>query len=158
MEENVYKKARLNAAAKNPDFSSVEKAYPLVCISREKLLMIEQSDPRKKRATPNPEEVVMLADAYGAPELCDHYCSHDCPLGRNRSPLVYDDLGKISAGLMSSLHFLEAANDDIHAVLADSEISGDELARFKNILKTLKNISYNASSLELWAEKNRLLD
>ena len=154
MSENIYKKARLRAAASNASLRTVEHAHPFVCIGREKMLAIEQSDPSKKMADPEPGEVLMMAKAYNSHELCDYYCTTQCPIGKSNSPLIYDDLGKISARLMSSLHFLEAANDEIHSILADSEINDTETIKFRNIIKTLDDIVYSAESLKLWAKKN----
>lgn len=154
MSENIYKKARLKAAKTNSSLRTVEHAHPFVCLGREKMLAIEQTDPSKKMADPDPAEVIMMAKAYNAPELCDYYCSTQCPIGKDDSPLIYDDLGKISASLMSSLHFLESANDEIHSILADSEVADTEADKFRRIIKTLDDIVYSAESLKLWAKKN----
>ena len=48
MGENVYKKARKNAATKDRSLRSVESTYEQVCITRERLLAIEQTDKNKK--------------------------------------------------------------------------------------------------------------
>lgn len=160
MSENIYKKARLNAAEKKTSLSSVEHTFRQVNITRERLLAIEQSDPKKKMAIPNPDDVVSMAKVYSAPELCDFYCTTQCPVGqmKGEEPLIYDDLGRISASLMSALHFLDSAKDEIHSILADSEVTPDERGRFSKIMKTLDDIVYSASSLELWAKKNGLTD
>ncbi len=160
MSENIYKKARLNAAEKNSSLKSVAHAFQYVSITRERLLEIEQSDPKKKMSIPNPDDVVSMAKVYGAPELCNFYCTTQCPVGqmKGEEPLLYDDLGRISASLMSALHFLDSANDEIHSILADSKITPDEREKFKKIMKTLDDIVYSANSLELWAEKNGLTD
>ncbi|MBQ3055497.1 MAG: hypothetical protein IJC88_05260 [Oscillospiraceae bacterium] len=159
MSENIYKKARLNAAKNDSMLKSVEHAYQSVSIPRARLLAIEQTDPQKNMITPNPDDVVSMAKAYNAPELCNYYCTTQCPVGQMQGdePLLYDDLGKISASLMSALHFLDAANDEIHRILADSKITQDEKNRFAKIVDVLDNITYSASSLKLWAEKNKLI-
>jgi hypothetical protein len=156
MEENVYKRARLEAAKKHPEFRSVERAHRHVCMSREKLLMVEQTDPGKNKADPTPEDVMMMAQVYEAPQLRDYYCTHQCPLRKGEPPLAHESLGEISAGLMAALHFLDNASDRIHQILADSKISEDEQREFIQSLKILHNIAYSAESLELWAKKNGL--
>lgn len=158
MEENIYKQARLRASKKNPEFSTVERTYPKLYISREKLLMIEQNDPHKRKAIPTQDEVVVMATAYNAPQLRNYYCTHQCPVGKGETPLMYESLSEISASLMSSLHFLDRANDRIHSILRDSQITENEKAEFKQIIETLKNIAYSANSLELWAQKNGLIE
>lgn len=158
MKENIYKSARLEFSKKDPMFKSIEKACQPLYISRERLQKIEQTDPHKKMADPNPDEVLRMAEAYSAPELCDYYCKHQCLIGKGKKPLIYDNLSEISASLMSALHFLDNANDKIHSILSDSKITDNERSEFNQIIKTLKDIAYSANSLELWAQKNKLLD
>ncbi len=155
MAENVFKKARLKAAQTNERLKKAESAAEeLAVISRERMYMIEQEDPRKRTADPTPYEVTEMAKLYGAPELCDYYCSHLCAIGKGRSPLMHNDLGEISARLMSAMHFLEKVSDNIHEILADSKVTDDEKAQFVQIVRTLRELSYSADSLELWAKKN----
>lgn len=71
---------------------------------------------------------------------------------------MYKNLGEISAKLMSALYFLENISDDVHRILADSEISDIEKDEFRQIIKTLRDLSYSADSLDLWAEKNGFND
>jgi len=155
MAENVFKQARLKAAETNDRLKKVEgAAEALSVVSRERMYMIEQEDHRKRTADPTPYEVSEMAKLYGAPELCDYYCSHLCAIGKGRSPLMYNDLGEISARLMSSMHFVSKVSDNIHEILADSKVTEDEKAQFVQIIRTLRELSYSADSLELWAKKN----
>lgn len=159
MAENIFKQARLKAAEKDGRFKTAAKAaFELHDMSREKLLMIEQEDSNKRQADPSAFDVVEMSQAYGAPELCDYYCTQICPIGMGRTQLIYGSLGEISARLMSSLHFLENANDEIHRILADSKVTDDEKAEFRSIIQTLRDFSYSADSLELWAQKNGIID
>lgn len=159
MVKNIFKTARLKAAEKDERFRTAESAaLELHDMSRERLYMIEQEDPNKRQADPSPFDVVEMSKAYSAPELCDYYCTQICPIGMGRTQLMYGSLGEISAKLMSALHFLENANDEIHRILADSKVTADEKAEFRNIIQTLRDISYSADSLELWAKKNGIID
>ena len=158
MEENIYKRARLAAAKTNSDLKTVEKAFPHLFISREKLLMIEQTDPKKKRTTPTPSEVEIMAQVYEAPELRDYYCTGQCPLGKHREPLKYNSLGDISASLMAALYFLDNASDRIHTILSDNRVTDEEKEDFLKSLSILKNIAYSANCLELWAKKNGFIE
>ena len=97
-----------------------------------------------------------MSELYGAPELRDYYCTHQCPIKLGEKPLLHGDLSEISASLMSSMHFLGNANDRIYRILGDSVISDDEKAEFRNIMSTLRDIAYSANSLLLWAERNGL--
>ncbi len=149
MEENVYRAARKKAAERNPVFKNLDKTQDVVYIDRSRLLKIENGT-----KAPNPDDIVSMAKCYDAPELCNYYCSHECPIGCNNEALIFDDLDKISVRLMSALHFLENSKDKIYAILEDGKIAESEREEFEKILNTLGKISYSAGSLELWAKKN----
>lgn len=149
MKENIYRTARKKASEKNPDLKSLDTAQDIVCIDRLRLLKIENG-----QKCPNPEDIVAMAKVYDAPELCNYYCTNECPIDCNSQPFIYDDLDKISVRLMSALHFLDNANDRIFAILEDGQVTENEREEFENILATLHKISYSAGSLELWAKKH----
>ena len=152
--ENIYKNARLKAAKKKSQFKNVALAFQELGIRREKLLHIEQTDSRKEMEDPSPEEVVIMAREYDAPELCNYYCTKQCPIGKGTPTLIHDNLNEISTRLMNALHFLQGADDKIYKILEDGKITDDERRDLKQIIETLNKISYSASSLELWAKKN----
>ena len=158
MGENLYKAARLSAAENNPELRTAEKACHLLFMSRERLQKIEQTDPDKLQANPLPEDVLLMSRIYKAPELLDHYCTHVCPIGKSETPLIHDSLGDISTRLMSALYFLDHASDNIHRILEDSQVTEEEKKEFAESLKVLQNIAYSAQCLELWAQKNGLID
>ena len=35
-----------------------------------------------ERTTPRPDEVLLMAEGYKAPTLCNHYCYNQCPIGK----------------------------------------------------------------------------
>lgn len=152
MEENRYRTARKQAAEKNRLLNNCESAQDIVHIERTRLIAIE-----KGQKVPYPEEVLSMATSYGAPELCNQYCTSQCPIGRKNKPLLYENLPQVSVQLLSALHFLQNANDRIFGILEDGAISEEEKADFQEILQTLDKIVYGAQSLRLWAEKNAML-
>ena len=97
-----------------------------------------------------------MAEVYRAPELCDQYCTGQCPIGKDRKPLLYKDLNQISAQLTSSLYFLQSANDLVFSILEDGKIAREEQDAFRKELQLLDKVSYGAQSLKLWAKKNGL--
>lgn len=149
MEENIYRKARKSAARKKPLLNNCESAQDLVYIERTKLLAIESND-----KLPSPEDVVSMAKVYEAPELCNYFCTNQCPIGKDKPTLIYSDLNEISVRLMSALHYLQKSSDTIYRVLEDGKINDGEQEDFMKIIETLKKLSYSADSLELWAKKN----
>ena len=149
MSYNIYRAARKAAAENEPKLASCESAQSLVNIERTRLLAIE-----KDQKLPNPEDVLRMAEVYGAPELRNHYCSTQCPLGEGMPRLISDDLDRISVSLMSSLHALERVEGSIYDILEDGCIDASELPELERIIETLDKISYGADSLKLWAQKN----
>ena len=87
MEENIYRKARKNAARKKPLLNNCESAQDLVYIERTKLLAIESGD-----KIPSPDDVLSMSKVYDAPELCNYYCTNQCPIGKDKPTLIYSDL------------------------------------------------------------------
>ena len=83
MSYNIYRAARKAAAENEPRLASCESAQSLVNIERTRLLAIE-----KDQKLPNPEDVLRMAEVYGAPELRNHYCSTQCPLGEGMPRLI----------------------------------------------------------------------
>lgn len=151
MEDNIYRKARKQAARTQPLLNNCESAQDLVYIERTKLLGIESGD-----KTPSPDDVVSMSKVYHAPELCNYYCTNQCPIGKDKPTLIYKDLNEIAVRLMSALHFLNNANDTIYRILEDGRIDDYEEEDFRKVIATLKKLSYCADSLELWAKKNGL--
>lgn len=152
MEENCYRRARKLAAEREPLLNNTETAQDIVHIERTRLIAIE-----KGQKMPYPEEVAAMALAYGAPELCNQYCTSQCPLGRGEKPLLYEDLNQIATQLMSSLYFLQSANDMIFSMLEDGKIVPREREAFGKVLQLLDKVSYSAQSLKLSARRNDLL-
>ncbi len=153
MADNIYRKARKAAAKKEPLLNNCETAQDIVYIERTKLLAIESND-----KIPDPDDVVSMAKVYDAPELCNYYCTKQCPIGKGEPTLIYEDLNEISVRLMTALHMLQNANDTIYRILEDGRIDEDEKRDFANVIETLKKLSYSADSLELWAKKNGLAE
>lgn len=149
MEENCYRKARKQAAENNSLLNNSENAQDVVHIERTRLIAIE-----KGQRVPYPEEVLSMAEAYDAPELCNLYCTGQCAIGKGTKPLLYEDLNQISAQLMSALYFLQSANDMVFSMLEDGKIIPEEQEVFRKVLALLDKVSYGAQSLKLWAKKN----
>lgn len=152
MEETKYRLARKRAAEHNSLLNSCDTAQDVVHIERTRLLSIERG-----QKLPYPEEIVAMAQAYDAPELCDDFCTAHCPIRAGRTPLQHEDLNRISAQLMSALYFLQSANDMIFGILEDGAVTPDELDAFRKALQLLGKVSYSTQSLELWAKKNGLI-
>lgn len=100
-----------------------------------------------------PDEVLAMARAYKRPSLCNYYCSHECPIGRESVPEVETrDLAEIVLRMLATLNSLNKTRERFIEITADGEISDDELADFARIEKDIEEISLSADSLKLWVE------
>lgn len=155
---NAYKAARLRKAERDQTYRTSEYvAQSVLYMTRERLQKIEQDDPKKQQADPTPEEVIAMAKAYDAPELLDHFCSRQCPIGKGREPLEHDNIYKIGFNLVTSINRLQEAAIDISNILKDGAISDDEKREFSDILNLLLDFTHSAQSIELWAKKNKII-
>lgn len=119
-------------------------------ISADRLEKIEN----ERVAAPNPEEVLAMADAYGRPDLCNYYCSHQCGIGKKYVPEVQiKDLPHIVLEMLASLNAMDKQKNRLIEITADGEISDDELADFAAIQRDLERISMTVESLQLWSEQ-----
>ena len=74
--DSVWYQARMEASAWNDRLKSREGASEVTGIDRTRLAYIELGT-----VIPHPDEALMLSDVYNAPELCNHFCSTQCPPG-----------------------------------------------------------------------------
>lgn len=102
-----------------------------------------------------PDEVIELAKLYQKPELCNHYCSEMCEIGRMYVPKVecVSDLPKITLGLISSLNNIINYKDRFIEISADGEIDENEQEDFELFKSHLDELSLAIESLRLWESK-----
>ena len=126
---------------------SREKASELTCISENRIENIENE---KTRA--NPEDIVAMAEAYKMPELCNHYCVHECAIGSNLNMSLTErkGLAKIVLEVLTTRNLLNRDKNRLIEIAADEMITEDEMADFTRIQAQLKDISSTADSLNLW--------
>lgn len=127
-----------------------EKASELmVFVSPDRIEKIES-----EKSLPHPDEIIVMAEAYKKPELCNYFCSHECPIGQKYVPEVsVKDLSQIVLEILASLNSVEKERNRLIEITADGEISKDELEDFKKISEQLDSISLSVDSLKLWVEK-----
>lgn len=127
-----------------------EKASDLmVFVSPDRIEKIES-----EKSLPHPDEIIVMAEAYKKPELCNYFCSHECPIGQKYVPEVsVKDLSQIVLEILASLNSVEKEKNRLIEITADGEISKDELDDFKKISEQLDSISLSVDSLKLWVEK-----
>ncbi len=107
-----------------------------------------------ERTTPHPDEVLVMAQKYKQPNLCNFYCAHQCPIGAQYVPEIkVKDLSQIVLETLASLNAMHKEKDRLIEITVDGKISGDELADFVAIQEQLEKISVAVETLQLWCER-----
>ncbi len=106
-----------------------------------------------------PEEIMAMAECYKAPDLCNFYCSNECPIGQKYVPQVQaKELTQIVLEVLATLNTLEKDKERLIEISADGEVSEDEERDFGYIKDQLDRISLAVDSLQLWIDRRELLD
>ena len=103
----------------------------------------------------HPDDVMLMADAYNKPELCNYFCTQECPIGKKYVPEVktVHALPQITMELLSKLNGLSKDKDRIIDIAADGKISDDERNDFEKFKQHLDDMALAIQALKLWAEK-----
>lgn len=94
--DNMFCQARYEAAKFNERLSSREGAAEELGVDRTRLARIELGS-----VTPYPEEVLLMADIYRAPELKGNYCREMCPLGKGMPKIENQDIDRKTTQYLS---------------------------------------------------------
>ena len=126
------------------------KAAEIMSFSESSLEKIESG-----KQLANPDDIVLMADAYRKPELCNHYCSTECPIGMRYVPKVecVHDLPQIAMELLSKINSLSKEKDRIIDIAADGKVSEDESKDFQTFRNHLSEMALAIETLRLWADK-----
>ena len=101
-----------------------------------------------------PDEVMLLAKIYAEPTLCNHYCSHECPIGKEYVPEIkIKDLTQIVLEMLSSLNSMKKSQELLIEITADGIIDDEEIKDFVYIQKELEKISITVETLQFWVEE-----
>ena len=85
---------------------------------------IEKIENEKQNA--QPADVLAMARVYQKPELCNYYCTHECPIGKESMQETKDSpLPEIILGMIASLNSLEKQKDRLIEITADGRISSN---------------------------------
>ena len=106
------------------------------------------------KSTAHPDEVVIMAEKYKAPQLCNYYCANECEIGKQYVPEVkMKDLTQIVLEMLSSLNTAKKKQERLIEITADGQIEKDEVEDFIDIQDELEKMSLTVESLRLWSEK-----
>lgn len=107
-----------------------------------------------EKANPYPEEILLMAEKYKRPSLCNYYCSQQCPIGQQYVPEVeIKELSSIVLEMLASLNSVNKRKDRLIEIAADGKIDNDEIDDFIFIQEELERISITVETLQLWSER-----
>ena len=142
--KNIYHMTRENLGLTRETASDL-----LETIAPERIEKIEN-----ERALPHPDEVLLMADKYKQPSLCNYYCANQCPIGQQYVPEVkIKELSQIILEMLASLNSMQKKKERLIEITVDGQISGDELTDFIFIQEELEKISIAVETLQLWSER-----
>ena len=129
---------------------SREKASELLeTIAPERIEKIES-----ERSLPRPDEVLIMAEKYKTPSLCNYFCARQCPIGQQYVPEIRSsELSDIVLKMLASLNAMDRKKERLIEIAADGTISKDEIDDFVRIQNELERISVTVEPLQLWVEK-----
>jgi hypothetical protein len=107
-----------------------------------------------------PEDVLALSIAYNKPELRNHYCCHQCPIGERDAPRIKfkDNIHEMLVNMTVTLESVNQRKMRLMEILADGQVDDSETNDLDKILEELKKISITVESIQLWCEKMKLID
>lgn len=124
---------------------SREKAAEMLAMSDDKLERIENG-----RQIPYPEDVLLMSEKYGSPELCNYYCSHQCAIGEKfTKEIPAGDLPSIVVKLLDSIYDVEDIDKLLVGITADEKISEEEIPDMAMVQYTLEQLSIMTEALKM---------
>ena len=130
-------------------------------LSREKASEILESIPPERiekieneKSLPHPEEILTMAKGYKKPDLCNYYCSNECPIGKQYVPEIQiKDLSRIVLEMLASLNSIDKRKERLIEITADGIVDNEEIKDFVHIQEELERISITVETLQLWTEQ-----
>ncbi len=146
--KNIYQQYREEA-----DLTREKASEAMGIVSETRIEKIESD-----KTIPYPEEIMAMAECYKTPDLCNYFCSNECPIGQRYVPQVQaKELTQIVLEVLATLNTLNKDKERLIEISADGEVSEDEEKDFGYIKEQLDKISLAVDSLQLWVDKKDLL-
>lgn len=142
--KNIYQTTRESLGLTREKASEV-----LGCLTPDRIEKIES-----EKIPPHPEDILSMANGYKAPNLCNHYCSTQCPIGKQYVPEIkIKNLAQIVLEMLASLNSMNKQKERLIEIASDGEVDDEEIEDFIYIQEELEKISMTAETLRLWSEK-----
>ena len=127
-----------------------EKAGELIPgFSPERIEKIENG-----RVQVQPEDVMLMAEYYKTPSLCNYYCANECPIGQVHALRTESkELGQIAVETLNALNKMSRSKDRLLEIVEDGQVRPDEYQDFVEIKQILDRIALSVSNLQLWVNE-----
>lgn len=142
--KTVYQLSREDAG-----FTRAQASEALEFISESRIEKIEG-----EKTLPQPDEILAMAKAYKKSSLCNYYCSHECPIGKEYVPEVKSgSLAEIILELIAGINSVNKTKDRLIEITADGIIDDSEITDFAQVQNQLGNLSLTVDALNLWVNE-----
>lgn len=151
--ENRYFSCRKEAAKYNDLLNSRAGAADLLNVSESSLRNYELG------LAPVPEDVVVrMADLYNAPELENHYCMNECPIGKRIGSTLSCNVKKLDRIACSFLYHsedgkLNEIRNTILRIASDGELDQEEKEEMQEAVEYLEYLSRDINDMKLLLQK-----
>lgn len=149
---NPFYKARI--ASNKDDFKNRRDTAENIYISRRRLEEIETG-----KREPYTDELLIMAEAYDAPYLVEHYCNHICKIGQKFGCKYVEHKGdayKATVMFIKSLKEAEQAKENILEILSDGEVTPDEINMLDEAISKLNETMTDIINLKIALEKEKI--
>ena len=141
--KNVYQQSR-EACELSREAASERLQY----VSADRIEKIESG-----RSAPHPDEVLLMEQGYGNPELSNYYCTHECPIGMKYEQAVsLKELPQLTVELLSALHAMEEEQNRLIDISVDRRVNDFERKQFDVILSKLAALDRSIRGMRIWIE------
>lgn len=147
---NIYCQCRKRAAQYNDRLNSREGAAELLGVSPSTIADYELGTTKVIPV----DKVVLMADIYNAPELENHYCRNECPIGRDL-PVEVEPIERITVKIMKHLspERLEMLKNRLIDIAEDGIIDDTEKPELEKVLSEIDQMTEVLHELQLLGEK-----
>ena len=141
--KNIYQLSREEAGLTR------EKASELMeVLSSDRIEKIES-----ERSLPHPDEILVMANCYKKPNLCNYFCSHECQIGKRYvSPVEEKDFAQIVLEFLALQNSIGKYKDRLIEIASNGRINDDEYEDFVLIQSKMENLSRTVNELRVWLD------
>lgn len=94
-----------------------------------------------------------MAECYRTPGLKNHYCAHECSIGRDVMPDVQPkELAQIAIETLNALNKMNREKERLLEIVEDGTVRPDEKEDFLVIKATLDRIAISVKAMQLWVD------